>query len=190
MKEFTMQILELSTQLQEDAANAVPPFGAESIKIARQLGSLATSFLLEQIWGGGNTGFLALEALREADLVAYNSLPARDRAEIYVYALQNNIFYNSWGVPGHQLTATAYALISLGEKAIDVLKPLLVDQRPAPLSGSKNATASAVYGNRLCDYCWVFISEIRHQPYIYARDPIERDHAIATLQQELQDKAG
>ncbi len=98
--------------------------------------------------------------------------------------------FDSWGVPGHQLTATAYALISLGEKAIDVLKPLLVDQRPAPLSGSKNATASAVYGNRLCDYCWVFISEIRHQPYIYARDPIERDHAIATLQQELQDKAG
>lgn len=185
-----MQIAELATQLQEDAADDIPPFGAESIKMARQLGSVATNFLLEQVKNRENTAFLALEALREVDPGIYNSLPVRDRAEVYVNALQHSIFYNAWGVPGYQLTATAYALISLEEDAISVLKPLLTDKRLAPLSGSEDATISSVYGNRVCDYAWVFINEIRHQPYTYAENPTERDRAIEALQQELQDKTG
>lgn len=185
-----MQISDLSSQLQQDATNAVPPFGAASIKIARQLGSVATSFLLEQIGGRGATAFLALEALRESDPGAYDSIPASERADIYASALQSNIFYNAWGVPGHQLTSTAYALISLGEVAIEALKPFLVDQRRAPLSGSKDATVSSIYHNRVCDYAWVFICEIRHQPYMYVQNPVERDRSIEALRQELQGNKG
>lgn len=180
-----MQIPILSTQLQEDVTQAVPPFGAESIKIARRLGTAATSFLLEQIRTQGNTAFLALEALRVADQDAYNHLPGRERAEIYVNALRNNVFYNSWGLPGYQLSDTSYALISLKEDAVPLLIPLLSDQRPAPLSGSEDATTSTMYENRVCDYAWVFISEIREQSYTYSQHPVERDRAIETLRQEL-----
>jgi hypothetical protein len=180
-----MQISELLNQLQQDAMQDVPPFGAESIRITRQLGASATSFLLGQIEARGKTAFLALEALRESDLDAYDLIPAEERAEIYVGALLSNIFYNAWGIPGYQLTATSHALISLGEKAVAVLKPLLSDQRPAPQSGSKEAMASSTYGNRVCDYAWIFISEIKHQPYSYSQNPAERDRAIEELRKSL-----
>jgi hypothetical protein len=123
------------------------------------------------------------KAARQTTL--YNLLPAEERAECYVDALLTNIFYNTWGLPGYQLSATSRALISLGEKAVAVLKPLLGDRRFAPHSGSKDATASNVYGNRVCDYAWVFISEIRHRPYAYSQSPAERDLAIDELRESL-----
>lgn len=185
-----MQQSNLADQLQEDTARAVPPFGAESIKIARHLGPEATGFLLQEIRAGGNTAFLALEALRESNSVAYNALSVRDRAEVYANALMNGIFYNSWGLPGYQLTQTAYAFIELGHYAVGALEPLLGDRRPAPLSGSQDATTSSMYGNRICDYAWVFISEIKHWPYVYSQNPAERDRSIEALFQRLQDIQG
>ena len=182
-----MQIPKLSAQLQADVIHAAPPFGAESIKIARQMGSAATNFLLEQIQAQGDTAFLALEALRVANPDAYAALPVRERASTYRSALQTNIFYNSWGLPGYQLTDTSQALISLGEEAIPVFQPLLSDQRLAPLEGSQDATTSTAYGNRICDYAWVFIQEIRGQPYTYAENPSERDREIEKLQRELKE---
>jgi hypothetical protein len=185
-----VELSRLETQLQEDAAQGVPPFGAASLKMARELGPKATSLLLDEIKAHGNTAFLALEALREADPARYNSLTARERVDIYVDALRNSSFYNAWGPPGYQLTATAHALIDLGEDAVAALKPLLSDPQEAPLSGSEDATTSTMYGNRLCDYAWVLISEIMRRPYVYSQDPAERDQAIQALSQELQDKTG
>ncbi len=181
-----MQQSNLAVQLREDTARSVPPFGADSIKIARDLGSEATSFLLQEVKDRGSTAFLALEALREADPVAYNALSVRERAEVYADALKSSIFYNAWGLPGYQLTQTAYALINLGDDAVQALEPLLRDQRPAPLSGSQEATTSSMYGNRICDYAMVFISEIKHWPYVYSQDPTERDRATAALLLRLQ----
>jgi hypothetical protein len=181
-----MELSTLRTQLQEDAAQAVPPFGANSLKLARQLGRQATNLLRGEIEARGDTAFLALEALREADQAGYNSLPARERAAVYVDALKKSVFYNSWGLPGYRFTATTDALIALGEEAIRALKPLLSDCRTAPLSGSEDATTSTIYGNRLCDYAWVLISEIMGRPYLYSRNLAERDRAIGALRQELQ----
>src|SRR5262249_13392171 len=113
------------------------------------------------------TAFLGFEAFGESDTVSYNLIPDRERGRIYDRGLRHSIFYNAWGLPGYQFTNTAYALISLGEEAFAALKPLLDDQRPAPLSGSQDATTSAMYGNRICDYAWVLICEIRGQSYIY-----------------------
>lgn len=180
-----MQELGLQKQLQEDAAQDVPAFAADSIKLARQMGSAAAPILLEQINPQGKTSFLALEALREAAPDVYHSLPSRLRADIYGEALRSSDFYNTWGVPGHQLTDTANAFIDLGETAVAVLKPLLNDKQEAPLSGSHEATTSKVYGNRLCDYAWVLISEIRHLPYGYSLDRAERDEGISALRDSL-----
>jgi hypothetical protein len=180
-----MSIEQLATQLMADAANQVPPFGAESIKLARQLGPAATSFLIAQVKARGEDDFLALEALREADMAAYNSLPGPLRAEIYSQALQNSTFFNAWGLPGYQLTPTSQALIALGKIALPSLLPLLADKRPAPLAGSRDATTSTIYGNRICDYAWVFLQEIRGESYSYSQDPVERNQEIEALQRAL-----
>jgi hypothetical protein len=185
-----MELSELAARLQEDTERAVPPAGAASVQLARQLGAGATEFLLQQVAAHGDTAFLALEALREADAAAYNALPAQERATIYAHALQNNAFYNAWGVPEYQLTPTCSALMALGDAAVTALKPLLANRRLAPVRGSHNATMSSMYGNRVCDYAWVFINEILHRPYEYAQDPAERDREIAALQQELQGSPG
>lgn len=185
-----MQLSKLAKQLQEDVARAVPPFGAESLNIARNLGPRATDLLLHEISARGDTAFLALEALREADQAGYNSIAARERANIYVDALKQSSFFNAWGLPGYQLTPTAHALMTLGQDAVAVLEPLLVDRRPALMSGSRDATTSTAYGNRLCDYAWVLISEIRRRPYVYSQDPAERDQAIQALRDELNEKTG
>jgi hypothetical protein len=184
-----VSLSKLATQLKNDASQAVPPFGAESIQMARRLGPQATSLLIHEVKNRGDTALLALEALREADPAGYNSLATRERANIYVDSLKNSLFYNAWGLPGYQLTATAHALIALGEDAVAALQPLLSDRRPAPLSGSQDATTSTMYGNRLCDYAWGLISEIERRPYVYSQNPAERDRAIEALRQELQGKA-
>lgn len=180
-----MQHTKLVEQLQADAAQDVPPFAADSVKLAHQMGKAAVSSLREQVTARGTTSFLALEALREADIEAYQLLPARLRAEVYGEALRNVRSYNAWGVPGYQLTATANAFITLGDEAITVLEPLLDDKRPAQLSGSQSATTSEMYGNRVCDYAWVFINEIRQQHYAYSMNPSERDAAIDALRRSL-----
>ena len=176
-----MDISDLAAQLREDTDQGVPPFGAESVQIARRLGPTAADLLVSEIRARGDTAFLALEAIREAATEAYESLPGRERAGIYVDALTSNVFYNAWGVPGYHLTETSRALIGLGENAVAALTPLLSDLRPAPLSGSEDATTSTMYRNRVCDYAWVLINEIRGRAYQYSQDPEERDRAIEEL---------
>lgn len=176
-----MSLPELLVQLQQDAAQGMPAFGAESVRLARSLGNAATDLLLEQIHARGDTAFLALEALRVSDPPAYAAIPGVERAEIYAATLRTNIFYNTWGVPGYHLTETTRAFLDLKDDAIAQLLPLLADQRPAPLSGSQDATTSTMYQNRVCDYAWVFICEIRQLPYAYSRDPKEPDRSIEEL---------
>lgn len=179
-----MEISDLKMQLQKDAELEVPPFGSDAIRIALELGSNATELLVQEISSKGRTSFLALEALRECNFKAYNLIPVGERAEIYANALKKSRFFNAWGLPSHQLTSTSNALISLGDKAIMQLKPLLRDRRDAPLEGSQDATTSAIYRNRVCDYAMLFISKIKGTRYTYFEDPVERDKTIETLWRE------
>ena len=184
-KEQNMSASKLEKQLFEDTNLEVPPFGAESIKIAHKMGSEATNTLLTQIKKNGKTAFLALEALRASDNETYNSLSVPQKAEIYINNLQHSTFYNAWGVPGYQLTGTSNALISMGEAIIPFLSPLLENKLPALLSGSQDATTSSIYKNRICDYAWIFIIEIKHRQYSYHKTPEERDEDIRKLLLEL-----
>jgi hypothetical protein len=184
------QLSQLNAQLQQDVDAQVPPFGAESLDLARQLGKTAAPLLLQHLESGGTASLLALEALRQADPGSYASLPLQERARIYVDALAQSHFFNGWGLPGYQLTPTARALIALGEGAVPFLRPHLGDRRPAPLEGSQDATTSEMYGNRVRDYAWVLINEIQGRPYTYSQDPVERDRAIEALQRGLAGNEG
>lgn len=181
-----MSIDALMRQLERDAAAGVPPFGARSIELAGALGSRAVEALRTQIQSRRATAFLALEALRIVDVRTFDALPPDERADVYIRALKVNPFFNAWGVPGHHLTDTARAVIAMGRPILTQLRPLLDDDTPAPLSGSEDATTSDMYGNRVCDYAWVFISEILGRPYVYAMNARERDQQIAELRRTLQ----
>lgn len=178
-------LLGLEAQLIDDARREIPPFGAESAHLARSIGAAATPILMKQIDQAEAPAFLALEALHGADPKAYSALSAETKGKIYVRTLSKNIFYNAWGIPGHYLTDTAKHLIGLGKQILPFLLPLLQERRAAPLSGSQDATTSQMYGNRLCDYAWVFMNEILDRRYTYPRAPAERDPLIAALHREL-----
>jgi hypothetical protein len=175
----------LETSLQQDAAHDIPPFGADSVKLARKIGPPAKTTLVQHVQARGSDAFLALEALRVADPFGYAALPAGERAQVYASALQRNVFFNSWGQPGGSLTETAHAFAALGDAAVAVLAPLLDDQRVAPSSGSQDATLSQMNGNRVCDYAWVLISEARHADYVYLVSPTDRDQDIAAMRASL-----
>ena len=171
----------LQRQLAEDSANEVPPFGALSVALALRMGAAATPHLRLHLEPSGATGFLALEALRYADAPEYALLPVSLRAAIHVNALRRHSFFNSWGLPGFQLTETSLAIIALGGGAVPSLAPLLLERRSAPLSGSEDATTSNTYANRVCDYAWVLISEILGRRYTYSKSPGARDREIGKL---------
>jgi len=173
------ELAQLASQLDQDAANGAPPAGAASVRQSVALGQKATPLLRARATSKGPSALLALEALRGADPAAYAALPASERAAIYVEALRSSVYFNAWGAPGLRISDTAQALVALGEPAAAALRPLLGDQRPAPLSGSNSATYSSTYGNRVCDYAWVFLSEIDKRPYRFDPDPAERDKQIA-----------
>lgn len=175
----------LAASLQQDAARDIPPFGAESVKLARRLGTAATGMLVQRVQARGADAFLALEALRVTDPAGYAAWPATERAAVYVTALQRNAFFNSWGQPGMSLTETSHAFAALGEDAVAVLAPLLDDKRDAPSSGSQDATLSRMNGNRVCDYAWVLINEARGVDYTYPSSPVDRDREIAAMRASL-----
>lgn len=185
-----MELPELDALIEREAVDEIPPFGARSVSLARELGPRARGLLVEKVRSGGCSAFLALEALRESDAEAFDRLSAEGRAQIYVDALRRNAFFNAWGVPGYNLTATSRALIALGEAAVSTLAPLLPDKSKAPLEGSRDATTSAIYQNRICDYAWLFLSEIRGLAYTYSRNPADRDRHIGSLLASLKPKVG
>jgi hypothetical protein len=179
------ELAELGRLLAEEAALGVPPETAETVRRARELGPTAAPFLAQEAERGRSGSLLALEALRVADPKAYAAVPAAERAAIYARALRDSPVFNAWGVPGMQLTSTAQALIALGDDAVDALRPLLQDERPALLEGSQDATTSRYYANRVRDYALVLIDEILGLPYSYDVEPEARDAQIARLEARL-----
>ncbi|HET8756365.1 MAG TPA: hypothetical protein VFM58_10160 [Solirubrobacteraceae bacterium] len=172
---------QLSAMLAREAAMGMPPEGSDSVARARALGSAATAQLEEEMSSGGVHALLALEALRAADPDAYATIPAAERAAVYAEALAASQSFNAWGLPGFALTDTSRAVVALGPDAVAALRPLLADERPAPLFGSQDATTSAAYGNRVRDYAFVLIAEILGLAYEYDESPADRDRQIAAL---------
>jgi hypothetical protein len=177
---------ELDAQLERDSESQVPAFAATSVKLAREGGEKTTDFLLEKIHSGRPSAFIALEALREADVRSFDRIEAQERAAIYAAELRRNTYFNGWGLPGFYLTPTATALIGLREEAVAALAGSLNDTEPALLTGSEEATTSKIFGNRICDYAWVFINEIRGIAYAYSQHPADRDKGIKSLLRSLE----
>jgi hypothetical protein len=170
---------QLASMLAEESAMGMPAESADSVRRARQLGSAAVPQLREELHGA--RALLALEGIRAADPAAYEAIPIRERATIYARALHDAQIFNAWGLPGFSLTDTARAVIALGPPAIDALRPLLDDERSAPMFGSQDSTTASAWGNRVRDYAFVLIAEILGIAYSYDESPADRDGQIGGL---------
>jgi hypothetical protein len=166
--------------IRDEATRDIPPLASAGVARAQQLGSRASSALIAEIRRGDRSRFLALEALRVADLVAYESLAAEERAAIYASALEASSVFNVWGLPSAP-SDTARALTRLGDTAVRALAPLLRDERDAPLIGSKTATISQLEHYRVRDYAWAFTCLATGRICSWDRDPQIRDERIREM---------
>jgi hypothetical protein len=66
-----------------------------------------------------------------------------------------------------------------GSSATNCLRPLLADRSTAPLFGSEDATLSAMYKYRRCDFAYRYLVKLRGGEPAFDRDPAVRDRAIA-----------
>lgn len=136
------------------------------------------------------TAYHLLFALRRHDPVAYEHLTKTKRALVLADALAHLMFLNDWGYldpSGSHDGEAAHALLELEEDALESLKPILNDERPAPLFGSETATLSSMYHYRRKDFAYRYVMFLRGSQPDFNPDPEIRDQEIERLQATLHD---
>jgi hypothetical protein len=137
------------------------------------------------------TSYHLLHALRKYFPASYKEVAAADKVAILCSALKYSTYLNDWGslAPSGSFDGdSAKALIETGQLAIRRLVLLLEDSDPAPLFGSKEATASKVYGYRRKDFAYRYTALILGRAPAFSADVRERDKAIETLKRNLMGK--
>jgi len=129
-----------------------------------------------------------LLALRQYYPSSYKDVPNPTQVAILCGALKNTIGLNDWGIlhpSGSFDGESAQALLQTGKTALTFLTPILDNDSPAPLFGSKAATTSKIYGYRREDFAYRYASLILGKTPVFRADPKERDKDIETLKAEL-----
>jgi hypothetical protein len=135
-----------------------------------------------------HTRYHALLALRRDAPEAYRAVPAATRASVLADALARQTVVNDFGLlspDGSHDGVAGAALLESGEAAIEPLRPLLDDQRPAPSHGSEDATISRIFGLRRSDYAYRYLALITGTDAAFVPDVKERDRRIAALRDRL-----
>ena len=135
-----------------------------------------------------HTAYLVLIALRRRDVAGYRRIPDATKAAILACALAHLTLLNDWGYldpAGSHDGEAAVALLELGPAAIIKLRPLLGNERSAPLFGSEPATLSSSFGYRRKDFAYRYICMLRGREPAFDADPAVRDAAIERLQADL-----
>jgi hypothetical protein len=135
-----------------------------------------------------HTAYLVLIAMRRRDVAGYRGVRDATKAAILAAALANLTLFNDWGYldpAGSHDGEAAVALLELGPAAISKLRPLLSDERPAPLFGSEPATLSSSFNYRRKDFAYRYVCLMRGCEPAFDADPTVRDAAIERLQAAL-----
>jgi hypothetical protein len=139
------------------------------------------------------TSYHLLWALRQAAPALYESLDTDLKARVFADAITHVQALNDWGYldpAGSHDGEAARALLALGCAAIAPLKPLLRDDRPAPLFGSEPATLSNSYRYRRKDFAYRYVMLLNGDTPAFDADPAVRDAAIARLAEKLGSHTG
>jgi hypothetical protein len=130
------------------------------------------------------TSYFLLMAIRWHHPKSYQELPNETKIAVLCSALKNVSFLNDWGTLKSDGFATA-ALVETEKAALPSLIPLLDDNAPALLGGSKEAFVSKIQGFRRKDFAYRCVSRILGDTPVFHRDPRERDKEIEALKKRL-----
>jgi hypothetical protein len=171
-----------------EAARGLPALKSETL-VAAELTDADRQAAVEYAQThADHTAYLVLIALRRRDATAYRTVPDATKAAILAGALGHLILFNDWGYldpAGSHDGEAAVALLELGPPAIGALRPLLADDRSAPLFGSEPATLSSLYAYRRKDFAYRYVCLLRGREPAFDADPAVRDAAIGRLQGDL-----
>ena len=171
----------LLQKLHEDSRKMVEPFNSLAYRELVKRRNVDPLKLRLSVNTSDYTSFLNLLATRTLAKEQYRQLPDSLKVSILTDALSKHKTFNAWGLPHLKLEDGSIALIELGEQAVNRLKPLLQDCRPALFWGDEEYYEYKKYKYRLCDYAMIFIKQIRKEQFIISEKPEERDKLIAEL---------
>lgn len=178
-----MTVAELARELRSDAERGREPFNSSAYGQMVARGAAAASELRAQLSEPTRVSLLGLLALRQIDSAAYRTLQSDFRAAVLTDALRTAQTFNAWGIPSQYWEEAARAAIAEGRSIVPSLRPLLADERPAPLWGTEASTESRRLGLRVRDYAWALTQAIVGGGQLtFPADPSVRDSAISAMQ--------
>jgi hypothetical protein len=134
--------------------------------------------------------FLACEVLFEKHFTFMPEVGPAIVAEIYAYALVNNLtgMANSWGLlyAHDDAGPVGIRFVMIGDPAVPALLGLLEDpSRPLSYAGSEEATVGNAYGFRVKDFAAFYLGKIKRISVAFRDRPEDRDREISALARAL-----
>jgi hypothetical protein len=171
---------DLAQELARDSLIGREPFNSFAFVEASRSRERAAG-LNSLLVASDRSSLLTLLALRRAAPELYRAKAQSFKVSVLVDALQNARYFNTFGLPHLHWEEAAQALIEEGEVALNALKPLLVDERPAPVWGSEDYSEYRRYDFRVQDYAYSLIKSIRREPVVLPTNRQERLTLIERL---------
>ncbi len=175
----------LIKELEEESSQVIPMLRSKVYPEVVAKGESIIPSLVSSVHDATVKHYLTLMAIGEIDPKALARVPVDNRLKIYLDALQKGGPHNDWGLAGEYFSGASLDLISIGEKAVPYLMPLLDVTTPAGIWGSEEATINKLYQNRVCDFAYYLILRIINRNEAYSQNLKKRDVAIASLKQLL-----
>jgi hypothetical protein len=176
-----MDVPQLVEELQQESERGVEPFNSMPFDEIVTRGREAAPELFKLLEAPDRRSILGLLALRQIDKDLYGELDPAFRVEVLVDTLRTSQTFNIWGLPHLYWEDAARALIGEGRQALDALRPLLEDHRPAPMWGSEEVLESQAYSYRVSDYAWAISMSILGEEVRIPMSPEERDKLIGEM---------
>ena len=155
-----MPIRGLAQRMEADSEKGLEPFNSPAYREAISRGEGASSELKSTLTKEDRSSLLGLLALRKVSPAEYSSLEPKFRVTVLTDALKNSRYFNTWGIPNLYWEDAAKAIIDEKQEAVEALKPLLKDTRPALLFGSEGATLYQQNHYQVKDYASALLEQI------------------------------
>lgn len=129
--------------------------------------------------------YAAAEAIAQSgatDVLASDAVAARAVAAMLARAMARDEIHNRWGLPGYFVGGTGKLLLALGSDVRSALLPLLLDERPLNIIGSKEGTTQHAHRFRIRDLAGYLLALDQGVPWVEDADPAVRDRSIQLLE--------
>jgi hypothetical protein len=172
---------QLAEQLAIDSQRGREPFNSMAFAEAVSRSGEEAKILAQSLRAPDRSSLLGLLALQRISPEAYRDKGAAFRIAVLVDTLKNGRYFNTFGLPHVHWEEAARAIVAEGEPAVAALRPLLADERPAPVWGSEDYSEYRRFDYRVQDYALALILAIHGQAMPATPDRAERLRMIRAL---------